>query len=513
MDGSIVFNLMHKIHNLKQGDLSVLDYYHKLKSLWIEFDILTTLPACVCEERIACTCDVKSGSAKHTQLIRLMQFLMGLSDVYQPIKSTILANDPLPNVKDAFYVLSREDFHRGLHFGGSSTNKSQSAAFVVKTNNNTNDYNKRVNTNKNNNTNRGPNPNLLCKNYRLISHTVDRCYELNVYLGDFKRNPNLSKQSRNNNNNNKRFIKNIEVNYSVSSKSSSLYSSFTNEQMMKLFSLINEKPSPTVNMSGIKPNFFNNNVSLKLTNFYNNNVFFNLNFKKFFYAKSKYVMYNVTLGWIIDSGANQMTDSTKDMFNIVNISSLILTVGHPNGTLAKITAISSLRLTSGIVLFNVLVVPKLPSSVLSGVSPYFLVYGKDPDLSHVSWVNERQMQTTKEKVDTSQALDVSSVDTESSRTESKEQDTSSRSGYDAHADDADIRPIYDEEPMAEVQTTAEIDVFAIGQQHTKQPKFINEGKVVQNAEECHDTYNTSFFRVIDAVNKFVMYIFYFTRLL
>nr|GEX73986.1 retrovirus-related Pol polyprotein from transposon TNT 1-94 [Tanacetum cinerariifolium] len=35
--------------------------------------------------------------------------------------------------------------------------------------------------------------------------------------------------------------------------------------------------------------------------------------------------------------------------------------------------------------------------------------------------------------------------------------------------------------------TAEIDVFAIGQQHTEQPKFNNEGEVVQNAEEYHDT--------------------------
>ncbi|GJS72724.1 hypothetical protein Tco_0705565, partial [Tanacetum coccineum] len=34
-------------------------------------------------------------------------------------------------------------------------------------------------------------------------------------------------------------------------------------------------------------------------------------------------------------------------------------------------------------------------------------------------------------------------------TESKEQDTSSISGNDANADDANIRPIYDEEPMAE----------------------------------------------------------------
>nr|GEY61815.1 hypothetical protein [Tanacetum cinerariifolium] len=39
-------------------------------------------------------------------------------------------------------------------------------------------------------------------------------------------------------------------------------------------------------------------------------------------------------------------------------------------------------------------------------------------------------------------------------------DTSSRSRNDAHADDADIRPIYDEEPIAEVQTTTEINVFA-----------------------------------------------------
>nr|GEV61652.1 hypothetical protein [Tanacetum cinerariifolium] len=73
-----------------------------------------------------------------------------------------------------------------------------------------------------------------------------------------------------------------------------------------------------------------------------------------------------------------------------------------------------------------------------------------------SWVNERQMQTIKEKVDTSQALDASSVDTESSRIESKEQDTSSRSGNDEHNDVADIRPIYDEEPMVEKSNEAKV---------------------------------------------------------
>ncbi|GKB19829.1 hypothetical protein Tco_0853752 [Tanacetum coccineum] len=104
-----------------------------------------------------------------------------------------------------------------------------------------------------------------------------------------------------------------------------------------------------------------------------------------------------------------------------------------------------------------------------------------------NWVNERQMQTTEDKVDSSKALDASLVNTKSSGTESKEQDTSSRSGNDAHADKSDIKPIYDEEPMAEVHTTAEINIFATGQQHTEQPEFNNEGEVNQNAKQCHET--------------------------
>ncbi|GKA91908.1 hypothetical protein Tco_0813833 [Tanacetum coccineum] len=106
-------------------------------------------------------------------------------------------------------------------------------------------------------------------------------------------------------------------------------------------------------------------------------------------------------------------------------------------------------------------------------------------MEYDSRVNERLMQTTEEKVDSSKALDASLVIIESNGTESQKQDTSSRSGNDAHVNDADIRPIYNEEPMAEVQTTDD-NVSATGQQHTEQPEFNNEGKVDQNAEQCHE---------------------------
>ncbi|GKB89764.1 hypothetical protein Tco_0962036 [Tanacetum coccineum] len=331
MDGSVGFNLMHKINKLKQGDLSVPDYYHK--------------------------------SAKRTQLKRLMQFLMGLS---QPIRSTILAKDPLPNVKDAFNIVSKEQSNRGIHPGVFAGNKAQHADFVVKTNNNTNNITRRVNTNNNNTNNKLPNPILLCKNYGLIGHTIERNYELIGYPVGFKRNLNLSKQSSNV----KRFNANSEVNQSVPSTSGFVSASFTNEQMMKLLSIINEKPSPSAIMLGIKPSF------------YNNNVFFNLHFEKNFCAKSGSVMFDVTLGWIIDLGANQhITDSTKDMFNVVDISSLMLTVGRPNGTLSKINAIGSLRLTSGIVLFEVLVVAEYNVTLLSvnkmiNDSKFFVGFGE-----------------------------------------------------------------------------------------------------------------------------------------
>ncbi|GKB87069.1 hypothetical protein Tco_0959341 [Tanacetum coccineum] len=53
------------------------------------------------------------------------------------------------------------------------------------------------------------------------------------------------------------------------------------------------------------------------------------------------------------------------------------------------------------------------------------------------------------KIDTGKALDADLVVTKSSGTDSKMQDESSWSENDTDADDADIRPIYDEEPMAE----------------------------------------------------------------
>ncbi|GJR22202.1 hypothetical protein Tco_0970729 [Tanacetum coccineum] len=99
-------------------------------------------------------------------------------------------------------------------------------------------------------------------------------------------------------------------------------------------------------------------------------------------------------------------------------------------------------------------------------------------------VNKTQLQTQESKIDIGKALDADLVETKSIRTDSTVQDDNSRSGNDTYADDANIRPIYDEEPMVEVQLTAECNIFDIGQQHTDQPEITVEGRVDQYPETC-----------------------------
>ncbi|GJY13037.1 ribonuclease H-like domain-containing protein [Tanacetum coccineum] len=63
VDGPVIFNLLQKINNVKQGGSLIADYYHRLNSLWREFDALTKLTKCVCE--VKCSCAASSELVLH----------------------------------------------------------------------------------------------------------------------------------------------------------------------------------------------------------------------------------------------------------------------------------------------------------------------------------------------------------------------------------------------------------------------------------------------------------------
>lgn len=231
-DGSITFNLHRKINSLSQNGTSISDYYHKLNSLWKQFDALVKLPTC--------TCHASKEFSDHNQLIKLMQFLMGLDDVYLPIRSNILTRDPLPSVKTAFAIISREESHRGVSsFNSVSKGNTQPSAFVAKAFNNKSKFN------------RGPNPNLKCTHCNMIGHTIDRCYELVGYPTGYKK-----KGFGNQVNEKQVVINNAKANLSSNMPSTSTNASpFTSEQLNLIMSMINEKKKTEniqANMAGFQ---------------------------------------------------------------------------------------------------------------------------------------------------------------------------------------------------------------------------------------------------------------------
>ncbi|KAJ0949034.1 putative retrotransposon gag domain, retrotransposon Copia-like protein [Helianthus annuus] len=82
VDGSIVYDLYKKINCITQSGSSVSEYYHKLNTMWKQFDAVLQLPTY--------SCQAAKDFNDFSTLIKLMQFLMGLDDIYQPSHIEIL---------------------------------------------------------------------------------------------------------------------------------------------------------------------------------------------------------------------------------------------------------------------------------------------------------------------------------------------------------------------------------------------------------------------------------------
>ncbi|XP_035838300.1 uncharacterized protein LOC118485896 [Helianthus annuus] len=229
IDGSVVYDLYKKINCISQNGSTVADYYNRLTTMWKQFDAMLKLPTC--------SCKAAKDYNDFSMLIKLMQFLMGLDDVYQPVRTSLLTREVFPSVKVAFSVVSREESHRL----SSSGSKSQSVSFVSKSNQ-TFDSKRRVSNQ------RGPNPNLKCTHCNMIDHTVDRCFEVVGYPPGFKKRSNT--MSGKNTFTNK---SNATVGSSASISMSTSGMPFTSEQIAKLLSLVGEKnvaDTQNTNMGG-----------------------------------------------------------------------------------------------------------------------------------------------------------------------------------------------------------------------------------------------------------------------
>ncbi|GJZ48853.1 hypothetical protein Tco_0603043 [Tanacetum coccineum] len=97
-------------------------------------------------------------------------------------------------------------------------------------------------------------------------------------------------------------------------------------------------------------------------------------------------------------------------------------------------------------------------------------------------MNGRMMQSKEGNVDSSKTLDAGLVVTKSNETESERHVSSSRSGKDTHAEDADINSVNDKQPMAEVQLFAEHNILANEQHHSEQSESIYDTYLLEKVD-------------------------------
>ncbi|XP_010321404.1 uncharacterized protein [Solanum lycopersicum] len=172
-----------------------------LRRLWEELNTLDPNTQCTC----LCNCGGKTKMHKAEQDRKLIQFLMGLNEVYTIVRGSILMMNPLPTMAQAFSILVQEEKQREVRpstrmnldasSGASTSLSAVSGRGSFRTN-----YSQDKSTNRSTHRDHSqhqqdnrtyPFPdinkaNLFCNYCKKTGHIEEKCYRLHGFPKNFK---------------------------------------------------------------------------------------------------------------------------------------------------------------------------------------------------------------------------------------------------------------------------------------------------------------------------------------
>ncbi|KAJ1691232.1 hypothetical protein LUZ63_015387 [Rhynchospora breviuscula] len=150
-----IYQLKADIAGAKQQGQSVVVYYTRLKGMWDELGSYLRVPACTCG---CCVCNLTSDFLREKEEEKIHQFLMGLDDVYGPIRTNILSMDPLPSLNKVYSTVIQEERHKSVMRGRDE--RSEAVGFVVQAR-------------------KGEKP--TCTHCGKVGHELSQCFEIVGY--------------------------------------------------------------------------------------------------------------------------------------------------------------------------------------------------------------------------------------------------------------------------------------------------------------------------------------------
>ncbi|XP_019170460.1 PREDICTED: uncharacterized protein LOC109166032 [Ipomoea nil] len=323
-----IAEIKSEIYRTKQGTSSVNDYFTQLKLLWDELFVLRPALSCECIP-ISCECGSKMSEKIRAQLESdmLSSFLIGLNDSLNSTKRQIMLMKPLPNVREAFAMVSQQE--RQISENSSTVDESLAGAGVFFT----------KHENKKFFPNQKQKP--VCSFCGYTGHTIEKCYKKHGYPPGWKpRNKGVGTVNQ--------VQSNPQEHGSIETESCSYnqedYKRFLEfmHQAKRVSSPLQTGPQANTIAANFVPD-----ARLEGKNTISCNTL----------TESEFI-------WILDSGATHHIVCRSNLLqNPKKVQGV--SVDLPNGHQAQVSHIGTVQLSADLILFNVLCVPIFHCNLIS----------------------------------------------------------------------------------------------------------------------------------------------------
>ncbi|XP_009803508.1 uncharacterized protein [Nicotiana sylvestris] len=357
-NGAKLYQLQKEISTSVQGNNNISSYFTTLKKLWDEMDSLSSHLNCSCD----CACGGKAKVAKFLEDQRILQFLMGLNDVYAQARGNNIMMSPLPSMDFAYSLLLQDENQREAFVNMVSPQlNSDASSFMVAGQgksglryNNQGQMGWNPSSKSGNNqqqkskANKGKyNPNVSCTHCMRTRHVRADCYRLIGFSDDFqftktnnyqptaKGNATMGGQENetNPNPNNEGVV-------------GSQNQSFSREQISKLVNIIRQVQVGNAGNTGSEINA--NAVAGTILK----------------YSGTCLSVFNIKT-WIIDSGASEHMCFDSSSFLELSPLPIPVHISLPNSFQLYVTHIRRVSIQNDMILEKVLYVPSFKYNLLS----------------------------------------------------------------------------------------------------------------------------------------------------
>ncbi|XP_019177871.1 PREDICTED: uncharacterized protein LOC109173068 [Ipomoea nil] len=319
-----VAEIQSQIYQTRQGNSNINEYFTQLKLLWDELLVLRPIPSCECTPSCACGNNMAEKVKTHLENDMLSAFFIGLNDSYTNTRHQIMLMKPLPDVGEAFSMVSQQERQVNIEASGLGDNITRMNAFFTRANNSRRAF-----------PNQKQKP--VCSFCGYTGHTIEKCYKKNGYPPGWKpRNKGMSS------------VNQVQgpVQESASSGSLETSHSFTQEDCRRFFEFMQQEKARANTPLDLNPQ-----INTIAANFIPNSQF-------------EGTSTNTESEWIIDSGAtHHIVCSTLLLHTSKKVQGV--NVDLPNGHHAEVSHIGTVHLSADLILQNVLCVPLFHYNLIS----------------------------------------------------------------------------------------------------------------------------------------------------